>query len=87
LAAKLSAPGKDVYASLMVAVETFDHFKETAGHPLALLEVVETKVMDTNMVRVDAETTRDHHSSHLGRIESLRTAVMHWSIRRYDARA
>ena len=55
LAAKLSAPGKDVYASLMVAIGGFDHYKDTFNHPLALLEVIETKVMDTNMVRVDAE--------------------------------
>jgi outer membrane protein OmpA-like peptidoglycan-associated protein len=56
LAAKLSAPGKEVYASLMVGVETFDHFKETFNHPLALLEVVETKAMDTGMVTVGAES-------------------------------
>lgn len=56
LAAKLSAPGKEVYASLMVAVEIFDHFKETFNHPLALLEVVETKAMETGMVTVDAES-------------------------------
>jgi OmpA-OmpF porin, OOP family len=56
LAAKLSAPGKDVYASLMVAIEGFDHFKDTFNHPLALLEVIETKAMETNMVKVDADT-------------------------------
>ena len=56
LAAKLSAPGKEVYASLLVAIETFDHFKATFNHPLALLEVIETKAMETNMVRVDADT-------------------------------
>ena len=55
LAARLAAPGKEVYASLMVAVETFDHFKATVNHPLALLEVVETKAMDTGMVTVDAD--------------------------------
>lgn len=46
LAAQLTAPGKEVYVSLMVAVETFTHFKETANHPLVLLEVVETKPME-----------------------------------------
>ena len=56
LLAKLSAPGKDVYASLMVAIEDFNHFKDTFGHPLALLEVVETKPMEANMVTVDAAT-------------------------------
>ncbi len=56
LAAKLSAPGKDVYVSLMIAIETFDHYKDTFNHPLALLEVVETKGMDANMVTVDANT-------------------------------
>ena len=56
LAAKLSAPGKDVYASLMVAIESFDHFKDTFNHPLVLLEVVESNAMEANMVRVDAAT-------------------------------
>ena len=54
LAAQLSASGKDVYASLMVALETFDYYKDTFDHPLALLEVVETAPMATNMVKVDA---------------------------------
>jgi len=56
LAARLTAPGKDVYASLMVAIETFDHFSDTFNHPLVLLEVVESKAMEANMVRVDAAT-------------------------------
>jgi hypothetical protein len=51
-----STSGKDVYASLMVAFETFDHFKDTFNHPLALLEIVETKPMATNMVTIDAGT-------------------------------
>jgi OmpA-OmpF porin, OOP family len=56
LATKLSAPGKEVYASLMVAVETNKLFKEMINHPLALLEIVETKDMDTGLVTVDAES-------------------------------
>jgi OOP family OmpA-OmpF porin len=56
LAAKLAAPEREVYVSLMVAVETRDQFKETANHPLVLLEVVETKAMDTDKVTINAET-------------------------------
>ena len=56
LAARLSASGTDTYASLMVGLETFDHFKDTFNHSLALLEIVETKPMATNMVKVDAGT-------------------------------
>ena len=41
---------------MLVAIETFDHFKDTFNHPLALLEVVETKAMEANMVKVDADT-------------------------------
>jgi outer membrane protein OmpA-like peptidoglycan-associated protein len=56
LAAKLSAPGKDIYASLLVAIEGFDLYKDTFNHPLTLLEIVETKAMEANMVTVDAGT-------------------------------
>ncbi|MEN6617688.1 MAG: DUF4892 domain-containing protein [Syntrophorhabdus sp.] len=54
LSAKLARPEGDVYVSLYVAVETFDHFKETANRPLVLLQVIETKGMETAMVTVDA---------------------------------
>ena len=56
LATKLSTPAKDVYASLMVAVEKFDHFKELYNHPLILLEVVEATSMADGMVTVNAES-------------------------------
>jgi outer membrane protein OmpA-like peptidoglycan-associated protein len=56
LAAKLSAPGKEVYASLLVAIEGLNLHKDTFNHPLVHLEVVETNAMDANMVFVDAAT-------------------------------
>lgn len=56
LAAKLAAPEREVYVSLMVAVESRTSFKETANHPLVLLEVVETKAMGTGMVTINAES-------------------------------
>lgn len=43
LAAKLARPEGDVYASVYVATETFDHFPETKDHALVLLDVIETR--------------------------------------------
>ncbi|HOW55314.1 MAG TPA: DUF4892 domain-containing protein [Syntrophorhabdaceae bacterium] len=54
LSAKLSRPEGDVYVSLYVAVETFNHFKETKDKALTLIQIVETKGMETAMVKVDA---------------------------------
>jgi flagellar motor protein MotB len=54
LAARLSRPEGDVFASVLVAVETFDHFPETKDHSLVLLDVIESVPMDRGMVTVDA---------------------------------
>lgn len=54
IAAKLARPEGDVYASVYVATETFDHFPETKDHALVLLDVIETVPMETGMVTVDA---------------------------------
>ena len=54
LAARLTRAEGDVYASVYVATETFDHFEETRGHPLILLDVIETVPMETGMVSVNA---------------------------------
>jgi OmpA-OmpF porin, OOP family len=54
LAAKLTRPEGDVYASVYVATEAFDHFPETKDHALVLLDVIETVPMETGMVTVDA---------------------------------
>lgn len=54
LAAKLTRPEGDVYASVYVAIETFDHFPETHDRALVLLDVIETVPMETGMVSVDA---------------------------------
>lgn len=54
LAAKLTRPEGDVYASVYVATETFDHYPETHGRALVLLDVIETVPMETGMVTVDA---------------------------------
>ena len=54
LAAKRAGPQGDVYASVYVAVGQFGMHKETFNHALVLLDVVETKPMETRMVTVDA---------------------------------
>jgi hypothetical protein len=43
-----------VYASVYVALGQFDMHKETFDHALVLLDVIETKPMETKMVTVDA---------------------------------
>ena len=54
LAAKRVSPQGDVYASVYVALGQFDMHKETFDHALVLLDLVETKPMETRMVTVDA---------------------------------
>jgi OOP family OmpA-OmpF porin len=54
LAAKLARAEGDVYTSVYVATETFDHYPETSGRALVLLDVIETVPMETGMVTVDA---------------------------------
>jgi len=54
MAGKLARAEGDVYASVYVAIETFDHFPETRDHALILLDVVETVPMETGKVTVDA---------------------------------
>jgi outer membrane protein OmpA-like peptidoglycan-associated protein len=54
LAAKRSSPQGDAYASVYVALGQFDMHKETFDHALVLLDVIETKPMETKMVTVDA---------------------------------
>jgi outer membrane protein OmpA-like peptidoglycan-associated protein len=54
LAARLARPEGDVYASVYVATETFNHFPETKDHALVLLDVIETVPMESEMVTVDA---------------------------------
>jgi outer membrane protein OmpA-like peptidoglycan-associated protein len=56
LAAKRTSPEGDVYASVYVALGQFDMHKETFDHALVLLDVIETKPMETKMVTVDAST-------------------------------
>jgi OmpA-OmpF porin, OOP family len=56
LTAKHSGQPGDAYASVYVANGTFDMHKETAGHAIVLLDVIETAPMETRMVAVDAAT-------------------------------
>ena len=56
LVARLPRPEGDVYASVYVATETFDHFPETKDHALILLDVIETVPMESDMVTVNAES-------------------------------
>lgn len=54
LVAKKARPEGDLYVSLYVAIETFTQFPQTLDHALVLLDVVETKGMQENMVVVEA---------------------------------
>jgi outer membrane protein OmpA-like peptidoglycan-associated protein len=54
LVARKLRPEGDLYVSLYVAIETFDLDKRTQDHALALLDVIETKGMQENMVVVEA---------------------------------
>jgi outer membrane protein OmpA-like peptidoglycan-associated protein len=56
LVARLAGPEGDVFASVYVATETFDHFPETKDHALILLDVIETVPMESDMVTVNAES-------------------------------
>jgi outer membrane protein OmpA-like peptidoglycan-associated protein len=52
LVAKRASPL--AYASVYVAINNFNQFKETFGHPIVLLDLVETAPMESKMVTVDA---------------------------------
>ncbi|MGD9881268.1 MAG: OmpA family protein [Reyranella sp.] len=54
LAATLARPEGDVFVSLYVAVERGDAFPQTKDRAAVLLDVVETRPMDSKMVTVDA---------------------------------
>lgn len=54
LAATLRRAEGDVHVSLLVAKETFKHFKETSQRTLVLLDIVEAAPMEQKMVTVDA---------------------------------
>jgi OmpA-OmpF porin, OOP family len=54
VAAKRSSPQGVVYASVYTALGQFDMHKETFDHALVLLDVIETKPMETRMVTVNA---------------------------------
>jgi OOP family OmpA-OmpF porin len=54
MTAKRAAPQGDSYVSVFVATGTSQSHKETSGHALTLLEVVDTVPMETKMVTVEA---------------------------------
>lgn len=54
LAAKKTSPQGDAYVSVYVATGDFRLHKETFGHALVLLDVIESAAMETKMVTVDA---------------------------------
>ncbi len=56
LSAKRAGPQGDVYASVLAATGDFDMHKETFGHAIVLLDVIETVPMESKMVTVDAAT-------------------------------
>jgi flagellar motor protein MotB len=55
LAAKLSRPEGTIYLSLFVGICGINNFKETFNHPITLLEIIETKAMESGLVTVNAE--------------------------------
>jgi flagellar motor protein MotB len=55
LAAKWSRPEGTIYVSIFVGVCGINNFRETFNHPITLLEVIETKAMETGLVTVTAE--------------------------------
>jgi outer membrane protein OmpA-like peptidoglycan-associated protein len=56
LSAKRSGSAGEAYASVYVAMGTFDMHPETFGHAIVLLDFVESAPMETRMVTVDAGT-------------------------------
>jgi OmpA-OmpF porin, OOP family len=54
LVAKRSGGAGDAWVSVLVATGHFDMHKETFGHPIILVDLVESAAMDTKMVTVDA---------------------------------
>lgn len=54
LTAKRASPEGEAYASVYVATGDFDLHKDTFGHAIVLLDVVETAAMESKMVTVDA---------------------------------
>ena len=55
LAAKLTSPEGTVFVSIFVGICGINNFKETFNHPITLLEIIETKAMETGLVTVNAE--------------------------------
>ena len=56
LSAKRSGPAGEAYASVYVAMGTFDMHPQTNGHSIVLLDLIEAAPMETRMVTVDAGT-------------------------------
>jgi OOP family OmpA-OmpF porin len=54
LVAKRTGGAGDAWISVLVATGRFDMHKETFGHPIILVDLVESAAMDTKMVTVDA---------------------------------
>jgi OmpA-OmpF porin, OOP family len=55
LAAKLARQEGPIYISLFVGICGINNFKETFNHPITLLEIIETKTMESGLVTVNAE--------------------------------
>jgi outer membrane protein OmpA-like peptidoglycan-associated protein len=54
LAAKRSRPEGDVYVSVYVATSRWNYHKDTADHPIILLDVIDAVPIETGMVTIDA---------------------------------
>ena len=63
LAAKRSRPEGDVYVSVYVATSRWNFHKDTADHPVILLDVIDAVPIETGMVTIDAATMAKDISS------------------------
>jgi OmpA-OmpF porin, OOP family len=63
LAAKRSRPEGDVYVSVYVATSRRNYHKDTADHPVILLDVIDAVPIETGMVTIDAATMAKDISS------------------------
>lgn len=61
--AKRTSPEGEAYASVYVGTSDFNLFKQTYGHAIVLLDVVETAPMEAKMVTVDAATMAEEVAS------------------------
>jgi len=76
LAAKRSRPEGDVYVSVYVATSRWNYHKDTADHPIILLDVIDAVPIETGMVTIDAAAMAKGYLEHRPR-RALRHLFRH----------